>query len=124
MILMLSTQHFSHLSILINTVWKAAALRDGQEDFRKLSKLNLEKVHLISVSLKRILQFIVSGSMAKYAASRCATSNANNCVQILGAKGFVSGDAERYYRDSRITQIYGGASDIQKLIIAELILKE
>lgn len=62
--------------------------------------------------------------MAKYAASRCATSNAHVCIQILGAKGFVNGEAERYYRDSRITQIYGGATDIQKLVIAELVLKE
>lgn len=62
--------------------------------------------------------------MAKYAASRCATSNAHNCVQILGAKGFVSGEAERLYRDSRITQIYGGATDIQQLVIADLIIKE
>lgn len=62
--------------------------------------------------------------MAKFAASRCATSNAHNCVQILGAKGFVDGLAERLYRDSRITQIYGGATDIQKLVIADLVIKE
>lgn len=62
--------------------------------------------------------------MAKYAASRCATKNAHDCIQILGAKGFVNGEAERYYRDSRITQIYGGATDIQKLVIAELVLGE
>lgn len=62
--------------------------------------------------------------MAKYTAGRCATSNANNCVQLLGAKGFVGGEAERLFRDSKITQIYGGASDIQKLVIADLILKE
>lgn len=62
--------------------------------------------------------------MAKYAASGCATSNSHMCVQILGAKGYVNGEAERYYRDSKITQIYGGATDIQKLIIADLVLKE
>lgn len=70
------------------------------------------------------LTYFDAGSMAKFAASRCATSNAHNCVQIHGAKGFVSGDAERYYRDSRITQIYGGATDIQRLVIADLVLKE
>lgn len=62
--------------------------------------------------------------MAKCAASRCATDNANECVQILGAKGFVSGLAERYYRDARITQIYGGATDIQKMIVADMVVKE
>lgn len=62
--------------------------------------------------------------MAKFAASRCATNNSHLCVQILGAKGYVSGEAERLYRDARITQIYGGASDIQMLVIADLLLKE
>lgn len=62
--------------------------------------------------------------MAKYAASRCATESAHNCVQIHGAKGFASGTAERLYRDSRITQIYGGATDIQKLIVADLAIKD
>ncbi|XP_031632268.1 short-chain specific acyl-CoA dehydrogenase, mitochondrial-like [Contarinia nasturtii] len=81
-------------------LWKAAMLRDSNEDFRKLS------------------------SMAKFAASCCASSNANLCVQILGAKGYMSGEAERLYRDSRITKIYGGASDIQMLVIADLLLKE
>lgn len=66
----------------------------------------------------------MTGSMAKCAASRCATDNANECVQILGAKGFVSGLAERYYRDARITQIYGGATDIQKMIVADMVVKE
>lgn len=69
-------------------------------------------------------EFDFQGSMAKYACSRCATSNAHNCVQILGAKGFINGDAERHYRDSRITQIYGGSTEIQQLVIADLILKE
>lgn len=62
--------------------------------------------------------------MAKYAASRCATESAHNCVQIHGAKGFTCGSPERLYRDSRITQIYGGATDIQKMIIADLAIKE
>lgn len=62
--------------------------------------------------------------MAKFAASRCATGNAHQCVQIHGAKGFVSGTAERLYRDSRITQIYGGATDIQKMIVANLVTRE
>lgn len=62
--------------------------------------------------------------MAKYSASQCATSNAHECIQILGGKGFVNGPSERYYRDARITQIYGGATDIQKLVIAEQVVRE
>ncbi|XP_037047173.1 short-chain specific acyl-CoA dehydrogenase, mitochondrial-like isoform X2 [Bradysia coprophila] len=81
--------------------WKAARLRDANSDYRKLS------------------------SMAKYAASRCATSNAHQCVQILGGMGYVSNmAAERHYRDARITQIYGGVTDVQTLIIAERVAEE
>lgn len=81
--------------------WKAARLKDANCDYRKLS------------------------SMAKFAASRCATSNAHECVQILGGMGYVSNmAAERHYRDARITQIYGGVTDVQTLIIAERVADE
>lgn len=63
-------------------------------------------------------------SMAKYAASRCATSNSNDCVQILGGLGYTTdAAAERHYRDARITQIYGGVNEIQQLIIADEVAK-
>lgn len=81
--------------------WKAAVLQQNGKDYRKMS------------------------SMAKYAASRCATSNAHECVQILGGMGYVRDmPAERHYRDSRITQIYGGVTDVQKLIIADRVAEE
>lgn len=32
--------------------------------------------------------------------------------------------AERYYRDARITEIYAGVNDVQKLLIADTIIKE
>lgn len=64
-------------------------------------------------------------SMAKLAASECATFCAHNCQQILGGNGYVNDyPAERYYRDARITEIYGGISDIQKLVIADRVIKE
>lgn len=96
----LTMNSFIKLILHLLSVWKAAALKDAGGDFRKLS------------------------SMAKLAASQCATNNSHNCVQIMGAKGFISGNAERFYRDSRITQIYGGATDIQKMVIADLVIKE
>jgi acyl-CoA dehydrogenase len=58
-------------------------------------------------------------SMAKEFASRTAVENANECVQIHGGSGFVDDfDAERFYRDAKITQIYEGTTEIQKMIIA------
>lgn len=58
-------------------------------------------------------------SMAKEFASRTAVENANECVQIHGGAGYVDDfDAERFYRDAKITQIYEGTTEIQKQIIA------
>jgi acyl-CoA dehydrogenase len=62
-------------------------------------------------------------SMAKEFASRVAVDAANECVQIHGGSGYVNDfDAERLYRDAKITQIYEGTSEIQKNIIARELL--
>jgi len=46
-------------------------------------------------------------------------------IQILGGMGYVSDmPAERHYRDARITEIYEGTSEIQRLVIAGALLKE
>lgn len=64
-------------------------------------------------------------SMGKLLASEAATFVAHSCIQVLGGMGYVADmPAERYYRDARITEIYGGISDIQKLVIADLVNKE
>jgi butyryl-CoA dehydrogenase len=63
--------------------------------------------------------------MAKLAASETATFNSHQCIQILGGMGFVTDmPAERYYRDARITEIYEGTSEIQRLVIGANVLKE
>lgn len=47
------------------------------------------------------------------------------CIQIMGGMGYVTEmPAERYYRDARITEIYEGTSEIQRLVIAGNLLKE
>jgi len=46
-------------------------------------------------------------------------------VQIFGGNGYVEDfPAERHYRDAKITEIYEGTSEIQRLVIASAILKE
>jgi alkylation response protein AidB-like acyl-CoA dehydrogenase len=58
-------------------------------------------------------------SMAKEYGSRIAVDVANEAVQIHGGAGYVDDfDAERFYRDAKITQIYEGTTEIQKNIIA------
>ncbi|QLD87219.1 acyl-CoA dehydrogenase family protein [Natronomonas halophila] len=64
-------------------------------------------------------QLTMLASMAKEYASQIAVRNANECVQIHGGSGYVDDfDAERLYRDAKITQIYEGTTEIQKNVIA------
>lgn len=64
-------------------------------------------------------------SMAKLAASEAATFVSHGAIQILGGMGYVTDmPAERHYRDARITEIYAGVNDVQKLLIGDMIIKE
>jgi alkylation response protein AidB-like acyl-CoA dehydrogenase len=48
----------------------------------------------------------------------------SNAIQIHGGYGYLADyDVERYYRDARITQIYEGTSEIQRLVIARELLE-
>ncbi|OQR76586.1 short-chain specific acyl-CoA dehydrogenase, partial [Tropilaelaps mercedesae] len=71
------------------------------------------------------LPFGKAASMAKLNASEAANFCAYEAVQVLGAMGYVKDmPAERYFRDARITEIYGGTSEIQRILIANHVLKE
>ncbi|XP_071945358.1 short-chain specific acyl-CoA dehydrogenase, mitochondrial-like isoform X3 [Antedon mediterranea] len=71
------------------------------------------------------LNFTKEAAMAKLAASEAATFNAHQAIQVLGGMGYVTDmPAERHYRDARITEIYEGTSEIQRLVIAGQLLKE
>jgi len=65
-----------------------------------------------------------SGAMAKLFASKVAMDTAVEAVQIHGGYGFVKEyHVERLMRDAKITQIYEGTSEIQKIVISREILK-
>lgn len=69
--------------------------------------------------------FIKDAAQAKLLASETATFAAHQAIQILGGMGYVSDmPAERHYRDARITEIYEGTSEIQRLVIGSAVLKE
>ncbi|XP_063234043.1 short-chain specific acyl-CoA dehydrogenase, mitochondrial [Bacillus rossius redtenbacheri] len=81
--------------------WRAAVLKDGGQSFTK------------------------EAAMAKLMASEAATFIAHQAIQVLGGMGYVSDmPAERHYRDARITEIYEGTSEIQRLVIAANVAKE
>jgi alkylation response protein AidB-like acyl-CoA dehydrogenase len=64
-------------------------------------------------------------SMAKLFASEMAEKVCSDAIQIHGGYGYVSDfPVERIYRDVRVCQIYEGASDIQRLVIARAVTSE
>jgi alkylation response protein AidB-like acyl-CoA dehydrogenase len=63
-------------------------------------------------------------SMAKLFAAEACTRAAKEAVQIHGGYGYINEyPVERLYRDAKITEIYEGTSEIQRLVIAKEILK-
>ena len=81
--------------------WKAAALKDAGARHSQES------------------------AMAKLFASEVANRAAKECVQIFGGNGYVEDyPAERHYRDAKITEIYEGTSEIQRIVIASQLLKD
>ena len=66
----------------------------------------------------------ISSAMAKLYASQVAMDTTVEAVQVHGGNGFVKDyHVERLMRDAKITQIYEGTSEIQKMVIARGIIK-
>ncbi len=78
-----------------NQVYKAAAMKDAGEDVTR------------------------TASIAKLNASEAAMDNAVQAVQVHGGNGYTTDyPVERYMRDAKITEIYEGTSEIQRLVIS------
>ena len=82
-------------------VWRAASMRDAG--------LNVNR----------------EAAMAKLFASEMAGFVTDKAVQIHGGYGYIKEYAvERHFRDAKITEIYEGTSEIQRLVIARSLLKQ
>jgi alkylation response protein AidB-like acyl-CoA dehydrogenase len=67
----------------------------------------------------------VEGAQAKLFASAVARHQTGEAIQVLGGYGYTKEfPAERYYRDAKVTEIYEGTSEIQRLVIARALLGE
>ncbi len=65
----------------------------------------------------------MEASIAKCFASDAAVAHTQNAVQVHGGSGYIRGvTVERLYRDAKITQIYEGTNQIQRMIIARQLL--
>jgi alkylation response protein AidB-like acyl-CoA dehydrogenase len=65
----------------------------------------------------------IEGAQAKLFASAVARRQTGEAIQVLGGYGYTREfPAERYYRDAKVTEIYEGTSEIQRLVIARGLL--
>jgi len=69
-------------------------------------------------------RFSMEASMAKLYASDVAVRATRNAVQIHGGYGYTKDyPVERFYRDAKVTEIYEGTSEVQRLVISRALLK-
>jgi alkylation response protein AidB-like acyl-CoA dehydrogenase len=69
--------------------------------------------------------FTTEASMAKVFATEAATWVCNEMIQLHGGYGYIKDyPVERFYRDVRVTMLYEGTSEIQRVVIARDLLKE
>jgi len=71
------------------------------------------------------LPFVREAAMAKLYASEISSFVTNKAIQIYGGYGYVKDyPIERYFRDAKITEIYEGTSEMQRMTIARILIRE
>jgi alkylation response protein AidB-like acyl-CoA dehydrogenase len=98
------------------TQWKLAEMQT-----------DIDAAHLLSMRAAWLKEngrpFSREASMAKLFATEMAVKVANKAVQIHGGYGYIREfGAERHLRDARVTTIYEGTSEVQRLVIARSVL--
>lgn len=69
--------------------------------------------------------YVRAAAEAKLFASEMATRVSHSAIQILGGYGYIREyHVERQYRDARVTEIFEGTSEIQRIVIARQLIKE
>ena len=77
------------------------------------------------LSLIEEAELTKASAMAKLKCGDVAMAVTTDAVQILGGYGYIKEyPAERFMRDAKITQIYEGTQEVQRLVIAREMLKE
>ena len=82
-------------------------------------------VYKAAIEKDNNINYDKSSAMAKLYASKVAMQHTVEAVQIHGGNGFVKDyHVERMMRDAKVTQIYEGTSEIQKIVISRELLKD
>lgn len=92
-------------------------------------KIDIAAARLLVYNATRLQEagkpFVKEAAMAKLFASNVAAQVSSKCVEMLGGVGFTKEfPVEKFYRDSKIGQIYEGTSNIQLQTIAGFVKKE
>lgn len=82
-------------------------------------------IHRAAVLKDKGVRHSAESAMAKLFASEMSERVTSKAIQIHGGLGYMREcNAERHWRDSRITEIYEGTSEIQRLVISAAVLKD
>jgi butyryl-CoA dehydrogenase len=100
-----------------NTQFVIAELKTELEAARLL-------VYAAAKDKENNLPITLSAAMAKLYASKIAVKISDQAIQFYGGYGYIRDyEIERYLRDAKITEIYEGTSEVQKMVIAGKVLR-
>ena len=98
--------------------WMLADMATGLESARLL----LHKAAFLADQGER---FTVAAAMAKLSAAELCMNASTKGIQIHGGYGYMMDSSlQRYFRDAKLTEIYEGTSEVQRIIIARDVLKD
>ncbi len=88
----------------------------------------VEAAHLLTLRAAVLRQsggdYVTASAMAKLYASRVAGEVCDDAIQIHGGYGYTQAyHVERHFRDAKITELYEGTSEVQRMIIARRLLR-
>jgi butyryl-CoA dehydrogenase len=88
----------------------------------------IEAAHLLTMRAAVLRQtggdYVTASAMAKLYASRVAVEVCDDAIQIHGGYGYTQAyQVERHFRDAKITELYEGTSEVQRMIIARRLLR-
>jgi alkylation response protein AidB-like acyl-CoA dehydrogenase len=96
-------------------------LADRETELQASKLLILQAAHLKSQGLP----FGKAASHAKLYASETAMRVTDTAIQLFGGAGYIEGSGvERLARDARVTRIYEGTSEVQRIIIARELMRQ